>query len=95
MMVAMVGVWVRSLSRYRIRSASLLKGGEKMICKICGQEDDNYPIWIQPAHFGDPPTCYCEKIDRKKKSPCGGHCYPSVTMYPCESCKKQEEADHD
>jgi hypothetical protein len=64
-----------------------------MICPKCGKDDGNYPIWISRSYNGDPPDCYCERIDGED-SPCSklgyGNCSMSVTMY-YHKCSTRDE----
>jgi len=65
------------------------------ICWKCGKDTGNYPIWIQPAYGGDPPTCYCPRVTPDnfimKQRPCKNQkCYEGVTLYPCE-CEKEKK----
>lgn len=60
-------------------------------CFYCGKDSGNFPIWIAPHVWDEPPTCYCPRIDEDGKlletSPCDDHlCISSVTMYPCQHC---------
>ena len=60
-----------------------------MICKICGEDDGNYDIWILPGAYGDTPSCYCPRECASEETKCFKSCYKSVTLYHHE-CNKKE-----